>query len=77
MCMHGINRDAYVRQSSYWGCESVMPATASLAISAFALARLGLKCAALMGIGASTKANDAICEYFRHPDWRRRGAVNH
>lgn len=57
MCMHGVNRGVHVRQSSYWGCESVMPATASLAISAFALARLGLKCAALMGIGASTIAS--------------------
>lgn len=58
MCMHGVNRGAHVRQSSSCGCKrGDGQRRSSLAISAFALARQGLRCAALIGIGASTTAS--------------------
>ena len=45
------------------GAKTICQRRSSLDISAFALARQGLRCAALIGIGASTKANDGICEF--------------
>ena len=39
------------------GVKAICQRRSSLAISAFALARQGLRCAALMGIGASTIAS--------------------
>lgn len=45
------------------GVKAICQRRSSLAISAFALARQGLRCAALIGIGASTIANDVICEF--------------
>lgn len=65
MCTHGVNRGAHARQSSCRGVCKRYASDDNSAISAFAFARQGSRRAALTGIGASTKANDAICECLR------------
>lgn len=64
--MIGLNADVHARRKSWCTCASIIvrggvkaicQRRSSLAISAFALARQGLRCAALMGIGASTIAS--------------------
>lgn len=81
----GLNVDMHARRKSWCACTSIIvpgvckryASEDNSAISAFAFVRQGSRRAALMGIGASTKANDAICECLCHPDRRRRGAVSH
>lgn len=46
------------------GVKAICQRRSSLAISAFALARQGLRCAALMGIGASSTLRVYVSELF-------------
>ena len=81
----GLNDDVHARRKSWCACTSIIApgvcrryaSDDNSVISAFAFVRQGSRRAALMDIGASTKANDAICECLRHLDKRRRGAASH
>lgn len=81
----GLNIDMHARRKSWCACTSIIvpgvckryASDDNSPISAFAFARQRPRRAALIGIGVSTKADDAICECLRYPDRCRRGAASH
>lgn len=81
----GLNVDMHARRKSWYARTSIIvpgvckryASDDDSAIFAFAFVRQGSRRAALMGVGASTKTNDAIYECLRYPDRRRRGIVSH